>query len=80
MPIITFDGLAHFFAGFHGDRALVHDHAVTRQDAGDLTRNFFDKTEIDAAVRLLRRWHGDEDNLRVLDAILNAAGEPKPLR
>ena len=24
-------------------------------------------------------WAGDEDNLRVLDAVLNAAGEAKPL-
>ena len=80
MPVIAFDGLAHLFAGFDGHRALVHDHAITRQDAGDLPRDFFDKAEIDAAVRLLRSRHGDEDNLRVLDAILNAAGEAKPLR
>src|ERR1700730_14754962 len=80
MLVIAFNGLANLFAGFDWHRALVDDHAIARQDAGDLTRDLFDKAEIDAAVRLLRSRHSDEDNLRVFNAILNTAAEPKPLR
>ena len=29
---------------------------------------------------LLRRRHGDEDDLRIVDAFLDAAGEPQPMR
>ena len=68
------------FAGLHRHRALVDDDAITGQNAGDLARDLFDEAEIDAAIRLLRSRHGDEDDLRVIDAILDAAGEAQPLR
>src|SRR5450432_3697243 len=79
VPVIALDRLANLFAGFDWHCALVHDHAIACHDAGNLPRDLFDKAEIDAAVRLLRSRHGDKDNLRVLDAVLNAAGKTKPV-
>ena len=52
--------LAHFLAGLHRDRALVHDHAITGQHAGDFARHLFDVAEINlAAARLLRGRDGN---------------------
>src|SRR6266446_780209 len=79
MPVIAFDRFTNLFAGFDGHRALVHDYPVARQDSGDLTRNFFNKAEVDATVWLLWRRHSDEDNLRILDPVLNATSEPEPV-
>src|ERR1043166_9309310 len=48
VPVIALDGLADFFARFNWDRALVHDHTITRSDARYLAGHFFDKAEVDA--------------------------------
>ena len=80
VSVVALDRFGDFFAGFHRHGALIDDDAIIGQDAGDFARDFFDETEIDAAVGLLRRRHGDEDDLRVVDAFLDAAGEAQALR
>jgi hypothetical protein len=80
VPVVTLDRLAHFLAGLHRDGALVHDHAIARQNVGNFSRDFLNEAKIDTAVRLLRSGHGDEDDLRIVDAVLDAAGETEPLR
>src|SRR6266487_5013379 len=63
MTIVSFDRFRHFLARFHGHRALVNDHAIIGEDAGDFSRDFFQKTEIDITIRLLRSRNSDENNL-----------------
>ena len=77
--IVAFDRFGYFLAGFYRNRALVDNHPVVGQDPGNFPRHLLNKTEIDAAVMLRRSRDGDEDDLRILDPFLNAAGEAQPL-
>ena len=49
------------------------------EDAGDLAGDALDVGEIDAAIGLRRRGHGDEDDLRMIDAVLDGIGEAQAL-
>src|SRR5207247_6663656 len=75
MAVLSFNRFGHFLARFHGHCALVNYHTIISQNSGDFSRNFFKKTQIDIAIGLLRSRHGDEDDLRAVDSLLNAAGE-----
>ena len=75
MAVIPLDRFGHFFAGFHRHCALVDNHAVIGQDPRDFTSDFLQETKIDIAIRLLRSRNGDKDDLRILHALLYAAGE-----
>ena len=70
---------ATFSPGLYRHRALVDDHAITGEHAGDFARDLLDVTEVDTAVGILRSWHGNENHLRVIDPVLNAAAEAQPL-
>src|SRR6266699_990917 len=63
VTIVALNRFGHFFASFHGHRALIDDHPVIREDAGDLARYFFDETQIDAAVALRRRRYRNKNDL-----------------
>src|SRR6266516_6376466 len=80
MAVVSFNRFGHFLARFYGHCALVNDHTIISQNSGDFSRNFFKKTQIDIAIGLLRSRHGDEDDLRVVYSLLNAAGETQPTR
>ena len=80
MAVVSFDRFGHFLARFHGHCALVNYHTIISQNSRDFSRNFFKKTQIDIAIGLLRSRHGDEDDLRVVYSLLNAAGETQPTR
>src|SRR5205085_11429954 len=80
MLVIALDRVPHFVAGLYRHRALVDDDAIAGEHAGDFARHFLDETQVDAAVGLLRRRHGDKNDLRIIDAFLEAAGKPKPMR
>ncbi len=77
--VVALDRVRDLLAGLHRHGALVDDDAIVRQHAGDLARDFLDETQIDAAIGVLRRGHGDENDLPVSDAFLDAVGEAEPL-
>ena len=70
-----------FLAGLHRDGGFIDDHAVLAglEDAADLAGDALDVGEIDAAIGLRRRRHGDEDDLRGVHAVLGGVGEPQAL-
>ena len=78
--VVSFDGFRDLFSRFHGHRALVNDHSIIGQHARNFPGNFLHKTEIDVAIWQRRGRDGDENNLRVFDGFLNAAGETQPAR
>src|SRR5438067_1370768 len=80
VSVVTLDRFAHLLAGFHRHRAFVHDHAITGQDIGDIARDFLDEAEIYATVRLRRRRHGDENDLRIIHAFPGTGAETQPVR
>src|SRR6266404_3372956 len=79
VSIVAFDRFGYFLTRFYRNCALVDNHPVVGQHPGNFARHLLNKTEIDAAVMLRRSRDGDEDDLRILDPFLNAAGEAQPL-
>src|SRR6266576_675903 len=79
VTIITLNRLGHFFTGFYRHRALIDDHAIISEDAGDLARDFFDEAQVDAAVALRWSRHRNENDLRVIDAFFNTIAEAQPM-
>src|SRR5882724_3042404 len=80
VAVVSFDRFGYLLARFYGHCALVNDHAIISQDSGDFSGNLFKKTQIDIAIWLLRSRNSDEHNLRIVYALLNAAGETQPTR
>src|SRR5207237_1328385 len=73
------DGFGDFLAGFYGHRAFVDDDAIVGKYRSDFARDLFDETEVDASVWLLRSRHGDKDDLRIIDAFLDAAAKTEAM-
>src|SRR6185503_12826690 len=80
VTIIPLDRFRDFFPGFYRHRAFINDDAIIGQNAGDFARDFFDEAKIDMSTRLLWSRHGDENNLRVIDRFLDAAGKSQAMR
>src|SRR6478672_1812136 len=79
VAIITFDRFGYFFASFYRHRALIDDNPVIGENAGDLARDFFDETQVDAAVALRWSRHRNENDLRAIDAFFNTTAEAQPV-
>src|SRR6266853_2937536 len=79
VTIIAFNRFGYFFASFYRHRALIDDDPVIGENAGDLARDFFDETQIDAAIALRWSWHGNKNDLRVIDAFFNTTAETQPV-
>ena len=75
--VVAADGLRDLLAGLDRDGALVDDDAVFLDVDGDFAGDALDKAEIDAAVGLGRRGHGDKDDLRRGDGVGDGGGEGK---
>src|SRR5438477_5704113 len=79
MPVVSLDRLGHFFSGFYRNSALIHYYSIARKNDGDLPCDLLDVAEIDLSIWLLWRWHGDKNDLRIIDAFLDAFGKAQPL-
>lgn len=72
---VALDRLGHLVAGADRHGAFVHDNLVAGHGCRDLPGHGLDKAQIDRAVRLRRRGHGDEDHVGILDAVLGGGGK-----
>src|SRR5437870_12720543 len=79
VTIIAFNRFGYFFASFYRHRALIDDDPVIGENAGDLARDFFDETQVDAAVALRWSRHRNENDQRGIDAFFNAAAAAQPV-
>ena len=73
--IVAADGLRDFLAGLDRDGAFIDDDLVFLDVRGDLARDALDEAEVDAAIRLRRRGHGDEDDLRGFNRVADGRSE-----
>src|SRR5438874_4973605 len=80
VTIIAFNRFGYFFASFYRHRALIDDDSVIGENAGDLARDFFDETQLAAAVALTWSRHRNKNDLRVIDAFFTAAAEAQRVR
>ena len=79
MFVVAFDRFGDFLAGFHRHGAFIDDHPIIGQNASDLACDLLDVAKIDISIWLLRRGDGDKDDLRIINAFLNAAAKPQPV-
>src|SRR4029077_1503092 len=79
VAIVALDRFGNVFAGFYRHRALIDNDAIIFQNGGNIAGNSLDETEVNAAVRLLRRRHRDKDNLGVVDSFLDVASETQSM-
>jgi hypothetical protein len=76
---IALDGIGHLVSGFHRHGAFVHDDFVTRHRRCNITRDAFDKAEVNRAVGLGGRRDGDEDHVRFRDAVRRARSKAQAI-
>ena len=79
VAIVSLDRFSHFFACLYRHRALVDNYPIVSHYPRDFPRDFLEKTKIDIAIWLLGSGNGDKNDLRVVHAFLDAAGETQSL-